>query len=706
MIVYFYNILVFLKLFSFKFKTKFSRISTNLKKFLSFFHEKIKRKKNINFLCNSGKFYNIVFFNILNIFILFFANGCVYISKNIEFEYLLDDTKNIEFNEIYSNISLQKKFIKTDALGLGYYSGNVWIRTKRSQPGELIYLDNPTLSEIKFYTIYEQSPRATEKWSGRYIHEKYKDFPIRNPVFITEAGQEGTYYIKIFSESQINFKISIIDNRDIIKEISEYETTFGLMWGITTILLVSLLINFFIKREVYLLLLIGYSLFSFLSYYENWMMVPHRSLSHFFKSSFFDLGLLPLIYITGELFSLEYIKKRNWKLYVLILSMFVLNVLLHYYTESRFFIFWIEIQGVLLSLIFISYIYIIYRSTNFLYSVLLLFWILFGLSHIFNLVKYSYQYTPTATIPLGISFQAFEACILILSIYLREPADTLQVFDPSDYVHPKSKENDDNNIQINFVDNFLSQDEKKIIVASSNLKLKSLILLIKLESSDYEIEAKTKDISSLTHEYLKAYKDLFFVIQTYGKDNILVFARSTVSSIKVIKDIYKYIFYLSISKEIKHLNIVSEERILYLQYDKEIEIYFLNQTEIQSIISLSNFTYKKKLPVVCFENYKIDKKDEVHKRFLGKFKYNFPLERGIWEYLFAEKGNFEYLEMFNQSLNAIEKKDFVTARDYMIKCLEMQPGDEVSLTYVEKLNLIIENPENRDIFPDDLTTLL
>lgn len=638
--------------------------------------------------------------------LLFFATGCVYVSKNIEFEYLLDDTKNIEFHEIYTNLNLQKKFIKTDALGLGFYRGNVWVRTKRSIPGELIYLDNPTLSEIKFYSIYEDGLKATEKWSGRYIHEKYKDFPIRNPVFVTDVGQEGSYYIKIFSESQINFKLSIIDNRDIIKEISEYETTFGLMWGITIILLISLLINFFIKREVYLIILITYSIFSFLNYYENWMMVPHRSLSHFFKSSFFDMGLLPLIFFTSQVFSIEYIKNRNWKLYLTLTIILIINTLLHLYTESSFFLFWIEIQGLLLSLAFLIYIYLIYKNTNYLYSVLLLFWVLFGINHLFNIVKFSYQYTPTSTIPLGISFQAFEACILILSIYLREPADTLQVFDPSDYVHPKAKENEEINIQINYVDNFLSQDEKKIIVASSNLKIKSLILLITLESTDYDIELKNKDITSLTFEYLKAYKELFFVIQSFEKDKILVFIRSGISSIKIIKDIYKYIFYLSISKEIKHLNIVSEERILYLQYDKEIEIYFLNDSEIQSILSLSKFTFKKKLPVVCFENYKVDKKDEIHKRFLGKFKYNFPLERGIWEYLFAEKGNFEYLEVFNQSLIALEKKEFISARELMIKSLEMHPGDEIALAYVEKLNLIIENPDKRELLPDDLTTLL
>jgi len=626
--------------------------------------------------------------------------SCGYAKKSPTIEFVLDPESKLSIVDVVQNYNGSFQNVKDNSINLGYYDGALWIRLKGIDlvPDNYFEIDNPNLTDIHYYSLNPRESIAYEKIGGRYISSVYKDISHKNQIFQIDKKSDLEYYFRIKSNTPINFHINILDLKNLLYENMYLDIQYGIFIGSTLFILVFLINLLFIKNQYNLFYLILFLIFTFISFYEKWMVFPYLSFSYNFDTSFFDYGLEPLIYICLILFSYYLLEIRNYRLFLLSLVVPTLTYILLFINKFELYFYTIKSFGVILGIYIFILIILRYKRTNHFSTFLFTSWFIIILQFIFELWNYRGKVDFINSITINLVFLFLESCFFILCIHFQESPTSSLNFDPSMYIQtePEFIPNEDVQILEN-VDYLFSKENIQSIISNSTFDIKLNLICQYHKISD---DSKIDFLYNSQLDYLSKYPELKFSIQKIEANYILVFFHSIDKTEVFIRDFYIFNHYLEKSTNNKIFYGLDQLDIQF-QYNKKFDIICYPSQIFRNIKLLTDISTKVNLGLLSFFDFQISEEPNHKKRFIGKIKNNNNDAINVWEYHFL-KTNSDYFDYFTKGLNFYKKKNYNSALELFQNALEVNPNDEISKLFLKKTQVKIEptikSKEGEDLF--------
>jgi hypothetical protein len=626
--------------------------------------------------------------------------SCGYAKKSPTIEFVLDPENKLSIVDVVQNYNGSFQNVKDNSINLGYYDGALWIRLKGIDlvPDNYFEIDNPNLTDIHYYSLNPRESIAYEKIGGRYISSVYKDISHKNQIFQIDKKSDLEYYFRIKSNTPINFHINILDLKNLLYENMYLDIQYGIFIGSTLFILVFLINLLFIKNQYNLFYLILFLIFTFISFYEKWMVFPYLSFSYNFDTSFFDYGLEPLIYICLILFSYYLLEIRNNRLFLLSLVVPTLTYILLFINKFELYFYTIKSFGVILGIYIFILIILRYKRTNHFSTFLFTSWFIIILQFIFELWNYRGKVDFINSITINLVFLFLESCFFILCIHFQESPTSSLNFDPSMYIQtePEFIPNEDVQILEN-VDYLISKENIQSIILNNVFDIKLNLICQYHKISD---DSKIDFFYNSQLDYLSKYPELKFSIQKIEANYILVFFHSFDKTEVFIRDFYIFNHYLEKSTNNKIFYGLDQLDIQF-QYNKKFDIICYPSQIFRNIKLLTDISTKVNLGLLSFFDFQISEEPNHKKRFIGKIKNNNNDAINVWEYHFL-KTNSDYFDYFTKGLNFYKKKNYNSALELFQNALEVNPNDEISKLFLKKTQVKIEptikSKEGEDLF--------
>ena len=626
--------------------------------------------------------------------------SCGYAKKSPTIEFVLDPESKLSIVDVVQNYNSSFLNVKDNSINLGYYDGALWIRLKGIDlvPDNYFEIDNPNLTDIHYYSLNPRESIAYEKIGGRYISSVYKDISHKNQIFQIDKKSDLEYYFRIKSNTPINFHINILDLKNLLYENMYLDIQYGIFIGSTLFILVFLINLLLIKNQYNLFYLILFLIFTFISFYEKWMVFPYLSFSYNFDTSFFDYGLEPLIYICLILFSYYLLEIRNYRLFLLSLVVPTLTYILLFINKFELYFYTIKGFGVILGIYIFILIILRYKRTNHFSTFLFTSWFILILQFIFELWNYRGKVDFINSITINLVFLFLESCFFILCIHFQESPTSSLNFDPSMYIQtePEFIPNEDVQILEN-VDYLISKENIQSIISNNVFDIKLNLICQYYKISD---DSKIDFLYNSQLDYLSKYPELKFSIQKIEANYILVFFHSFDKIEVFIRDFYIFNHYLEKSTNNKIFYGLDQLDIQF-QYNKKFDIICYPSQIFRNIKLLTDISTKVNLGLLSFFDFQISEEPNQKKRFIGKIKNNNNDAINVWEYHFL-KTNSDYFDYFSKGLNFYKKKNYNSALELFQNALEVNPNDEISKLFLKKTQVKIEptikSKEGEDLF--------
>jgi hypothetical protein len=636
---------------------------------------------------------------ILYSFILIISS-CGYAKKSPTIEFVLDPESKLSIIDVVHSTNGSFQNIKDNSINLGYYDGAIWIRLKGLDlvPDNYFEIDNPNLTDIHYYSLNPKESIAYEKIGGRYISSVYKDISHKNQIFQIDKKSDLEYYFRIKSNTPINFHINILDLKNLLYENMYLDIQYGIFIGSTLFILVFLINLLFIKNQYNLFYLILFLIFTFISFYEKWMVFPYLSFSYNFDTSFFDYGLEPLIYISLILFSYYLLEIRNYRVFLFSLVIPILTYILLFINKFESYFFVIKGFGVILGIYIFILIFLRYKRTNYFSTFLFISWFIIILQIIFELWNYKGKVDFINSITINLVFLFLESCFLILCIHFQESPSSNLYFDPTMYIQtePEFIPNEDVQILEN-VDYLFTKEDIQSIISKSTIDIKLNLICLYYKISD---DSKLDFLYNSQFDYLSKYPELKFSMQKMETNYIFVLFHIVDKTEVFIRDFYLFNHYLEKSTNNKIFYGLDQLDIQF-QYNKKFDIISYSSQIFRNIKLLTDISTKVNLRLLSFFDFQITEEPNNKKRFIGKIKNNNNDAINVWEYHFL-KTNSDYFDYFTKGLNFYKKKNYNSALELFQKALEVNPNDEISKLFLKKTQVKIEptikSKEGEDLF--------
>lgn len=626
--------------------------------------------------------------------------SCGYAKKSPTIEFVLDPESKLSIVDVVQNYNSSFLNVKDNSINLGYYDGALWIRLKGIDlvPDNYFEIDNPNLTDIHYYSLNPRESIAYEKIGGRYISSVYKDISHKNQIFQIDKKSDLEYYFRIKSNTPINFHINILDLKNLLYENMYLDIQYGIFIGSTLFILVFLINLLLIKNQYNLFNLILFLIFTFISFYEKWMVFPYLSFSYNFDTSFFDYGLEPLIYICLILFSYYLLEIRNYRLFLLSLVVPTLTYILLFINKFELYFYTIKGFGVILGIYIFILIILRYKRTNHFSTFLFTSWFILILQFIFELWNYRGKVDFINSITINLVFLFLESCFFILCIHFQESPTSSLNFDPSMYIQtePEFIPNEDVQILEN-IDYLISKENIQSIISNNVFDIKLNLICQYYKISD---DSKIDFLYNSQLDYLSKYPELKFSIQKIEANYILIFFHSFDKTEVFIRDFYIFNHYLEKSTNNKIFYGLDQLDIQF-QYNKKFDIICYPSQIFRNIKLLTDISTKVNLGLLSFFDFQISEETNHKKRFIGKIKNNNNDAINVWEYHFL-KTNSDYFDYFSKGLNFYKKKNYNSALELFQNALEVNPNDEISKLFLKKTQVKIEptikSKEGEDLF--------
>ncbi len=632
--------------------------------------------------------------------LILIISSCGYAKKSPTIEFVLDPESKLSIIDVVQNYNGSFQNVKDNSINLGYYDGAIWIRLKGLDlvPDNYFEIDNPNLTDIRYYSLNPKESIAYEKIGGRYISSVYKDISHKNQIFQIDKKSDLEYYFRIKSNTPINFHINILDLKNLLYENMYLDIQYGIFIGSTLFILVFLINLLLIKNQYNLFYLILFLIFTFISFYEKWMVFPYLSFSYNFDTSFFDYGLEPLIYISLILFSYYLLEIRNYRLFLFSLVVPILTYFLLFINKFELYFFTIKGFGVILGIYIFILIILRYKRTNYFSSFLFISWFIIILQIIFELLNYKGKVNFINSITINLVFLFLESCFFILCIHFQESPTSNLNFDPTMYIQtePEFIPNEDVQILEN-VDHLFSKEDIQSIISNNTFDIKLNLICQYYKISD---DSKIDFLYNSQFDYLSKYPELKFSMQKMETNYILVLFHIVDKTEVFIKDFYSFNHYLEKSTNNKIFYGLDQLDIQF-QYNKKFDIISYSSQIFRNIKLLTDISTKVNLGLLSFFDFQITEEPNHKKRFIGKIKNNNNDAINVWEYHFL-KTNSEYFDYFTKGLNFYKKKNYNSALELFQNALEVNPNDEISKLFLKKTQVKIEptikSKEGEDLF--------
>ncbi|MCU0436489.1 MAG: SpoIIE family protein phosphatase [Raineya sp.] len=179
-----------------------------------------------------------------------------------KFLYVFEDsTKKMDLKDILAIDDNRLKNIKTDDPTYGFKKSNFWIKvtlknTQNSPQNLFLEFDYPLFDRVDIFSQDTQGNWInTQKTIGDKVPFKDRTIFYRNSIFnINLIPQETrTYFLKIDTESSIQFPTYLYASKELSNHISNTEMLFGMFYGILLIMgIYNLVLYFAIQNRSYL----------------------------------------------------------------------------------------------------------------------------------------------------------------------------------------------------------------------------------------------------------------------------------------------------------------------------------------------------------------------------------------------------------------------------------------------------------------------
>ncbi|GAB4487157.1 MAG: hypothetical protein OHK0045_07250 [Raineya sp.] len=172
-----------------------------------------------------------------------------------------DSSKLMSFKQVLTLEDSHFKQINTDDPNFGFKKSNFWLKFQVSNKGirsEHRYLefDYPLMDKLEIWSQDAQNNWInTQKTIGDKVPFNERTIFYRNPVFTIEVAPQETrtYFIKIDTESSIQFPAILYNQSRLSKHIANTEILFGIFYGILLIMAIyNLVLYFAIRNKSYL----------------------------------------------------------------------------------------------------------------------------------------------------------------------------------------------------------------------------------------------------------------------------------------------------------------------------------------------------------------------------------------------------------------------------------------------------------------------
>jgi hypothetical protein len=510
--------------------------------------------------------------------------SCGYANKSPTLEFVLDPESKLSIIDVVHNYSGSFQNVKDNSINLGYYDGAIWIRLKGLDlvPDNYFEINNPNLTDIHYYSLNPRESIAYEKIGGRYISSIYKDISHKNQIFQIDKKSDLEYYFRIKSNTPINFHINILDLKNLLYENMYLDIQYGIFIGSTLFILVFLINLLFIKNQYNLFYLILFLIFTFISFYEKWMVFPYLSFSYNFDTSFFDYGLEPLIYISLIFFSYYLLEISNYRLFLFSLVVPILTYILLFINKYELYFFTIKGFGVMIGIYIFILIFLRYKRTNHFSSFLFTSWLIIILQIIFELWNYKGKMDFINSITINLVFLFLESCFFILCIHFQESPTSNLNFDPTMYIQtePEFIPNEDVQILEN-VDYLFSKENIQSIISNNTFEIKLNLVCQYYKISD---NSKIDFLYNSQFDYLSKYPELKFSMQKIETNYILLFFHIVDKTEVFIKDFYLFNHYLEKSTNNK-IYYGLDQLDIQFQYNKKNLISYLIRLKYLEILN-------------------------------------------------------------------------------------------------------------------------
>ena len=168
-----------------------------------------------------------------------------------------DSSKLMSFKQVLLLEDSRFKPIETDDPNFGFKKSNFWLKFQVSNKStqtkyRYLELDYPLIDKLEIFSQDAQGTWInTQKTIGDKVPFKERTIFYRNPIFNIEVAPQETrtYFIKIDTESSIQFPAILYNQSRLSKHIANTEILFGIFYGILLIMGIYNLVLFFAIRN-------------------------------------------------------------------------------------------------------------------------------------------------------------------------------------------------------------------------------------------------------------------------------------------------------------------------------------------------------------------------------------------------------------------------------------------------------------------------